>query len=86
MLYPPNTKTWEKGDLVIHWCDAKKPYMLMMVTGYTRDGLVKTKYAHPDKPKSSLSNKVLTNPLKSLLDPADFAIDTTGFTPTVRLK
>ncbi len=81
MLYPPNTTTWKKGDLVIHCSDAKKPYMLMIVTGYTRDGLVKTKYAHPEKPKSPLSGKVLKNELKYLLDPADFAIDTTGFTP-----
>lgn len=67
MLYEPNTTQWGRGDIVIHWCDAKEPKMLMQVTGFTRDGLVKTQYL--DK---RLKRTVYTNPMTSLLDPTLF--------------
>ena len=34
--YPPNTKRWQKGDLVLHDADAKEARMLMRVIAATR--------------------------------------------------
>lgn len=69
MLYPPNTIKWGKDNIVIHWCDAKEPKMLMRVTGRTRAGLIKTRYI--DK---SHKRTVWINDLKNLLDPRDFGL------------
>lgn len=69
MLYPPNTRHWQKGDLVIHWCDAKRSDMLMRVIGYTRGGLCKTQYENRRH-----GRKVWTNAVSNLLNPADFGI------------
>lgn len=65
--YAPNTEHWKKGDFVLHDADAKEARCLMIVTGYTRDGLCKTKYVEPDKPR-----KVYTNPVAMLHDPRRF--------------
>jgi hypothetical protein len=70
MLYPPNTIQWKKGDIVIHWADAKEPKMLMRVIGYTRDGLCKTQYVDPNR-----TRQVWTNRVTSLLNPKDFRLD-----------
>jgi hypothetical protein len=40
----PNAKLHKIGDLVIHDADAKRNSTLMIVTGFTRDGQVKTVY------------------------------------------
>jgi hypothetical protein len=69
MLYPPNTIKWAKGNIVIHWCDAKEPKMLMRVIGYTRDGLIKTQYIDKQHKRT-----VWINDLKNLLDPRDFGL------------
>lgn len=66
--YPPNTNRWKKGDLVLHYADAKEARMLMRVIGYTRVGdLCKTQYVESDRKRT-----VLENDIKYLLDPADF--------------
>lgn len=49
MNYPQNTTHWNIGDLVLHDADAKEPRMFMRVTGYTREGLVLTKYIDPTR-------------------------------------
>ncbi len=67
MNYAPNTEHWKKGDFVLHDADAKEARCLMIVTGYTHDGLCKTKYVEPDKPR-----KVYTNPVAVLHDPRRF--------------
>jgi hypothetical protein len=67
----PNTIDWPKGSLVIHDADAKAPDMLMVVTGHTRDGRIKTQYIV----NSTFSTaKVWTNPKEALHDPASFGI------------
>lgn len=73
MGYPPNTKRWKRGDIVIHAGDWKDDRMLMRVTGYTPDGLVRTRYV---KPTYRNMRGVCWNELSWLLDPADFNIDT----------
>lgn len=68
MIYQPNTIHWQRGNVVVHWCDAKHhPGMLMVVTGYTRDGLCKTKYLDPKRGKETYENEV-----RNLLDPFEF--------------
>jgi len=79
MIYEPNTTQWQKGDLVIHDCDRKCTGMLMRVTGYKRNGEVKTRYITP--PNKNW-RKELHNPLHLLLDPARFNIDTSGINLT----
>jgi hypothetical protein len=79
--YPPNTKHWKVGDLVIHRADEKHHTMLMRITGYLPDnGRVKTVYINPlyrsGKPKHpSVMKQVWDNPLEALLDPKDFGIE-----------
>lgn len=76
MSYPPNTKRWKRGDLVIHAGDYKGDgRMLMRVTGYTPDGLVRTRYV---KPIYRNMRGVCWNDLRWLHDPADFGISTEG--------
>lgn len=70
MNYEPNTRHWQYGDIVIHDVDAKQSNMLMMVIGYTKDGLAKTQYIHRVKH----ADKVYENELKYLHDPKLFAI------------
>lgn len=60
----PNTTHWKKGDIVIHDADRKCDRMLMVVIGYTRDGLCKTRYVNP-----SVSRKVYINEIAYLHDP-----------------
>lgn len=69
MLYEPNAIQWGKGNIVIHWCDAKEPKMLMKVIGHTRAGLIKTQYI--DK---SHKRTVYENDAKNLLNPRDFGL------------
>jgi hypothetical protein len=73
MLYEPNTHHWEVGDLVIHDCDAKQPYMLMRVVGYGRDGLCKTRYIEPKR--LSRMRGCFRNELRFLHDPKRFNIE-----------
>lgn len=68
--YPPNTIEWRKGDVVIHWADAKEPKMLMVIVGRTRDGLIKTQYTNRER-----SRTIWTNPMESLLNPKDFDLN-----------
>ena len=78
MNYEPNTTTWKAGDLVIHDADAKKAYMLMRVVGYTRQGLVKTRYIDPnmtDHDNYKSTKEIWTNEPKYLHDPAGFGIE-----------
>lgn len=58
MNYEPNTITWQKGDLVLHDCDAKQPKMLMKVIGYTREGKCKTQYLFRDKRRTVWKNEI----------------------------
>lgn len=75
MGYPPNTKRWQRGDLVIHAGDWKgDDRMLMRVTGYKSDGLVRTRYVFPT---GRNMRGVCWNELSWLLDPNDFKIDLT---------
>lgn len=71
MNYPANIRHWTKGDIVIHDADAKRDDMLMVVIGYTRDGLVKTQYRDRRHRRT-----VFTNALRYLHDPALFDIPT----------
>lgn len=61
MNYEANTTHWRLGDLVIHDADAKRVDMIMIVIGYTRDGLCKTRYI-----EDARSRKVWVNELKYL--------------------
>jgi len=70
MNYEPNTKQWNSGEYVIHDADRKNAEMLMIVIGFTRDGLVKTRYVDQSKGRT-----VYKNELRFLLDPARFNID-----------
>ena len=70
MNYEPNTTHWQYGAIVIHDADAKKSDMLMMVIGFTKDGLAKTQYVHRVKH----ADKVYKNELKYLHDPTRFGI------------
>lgn len=73
--YAPNTHHWQVGDLVVHFADYKATYMLMVVVGFTRDGLVKTKYANPsERMHYQTRRKIWVNELAYLLDPAKFNI------------
>lgn len=67
MLYEPNKEHWRRGDVVIHWCDAKEPRMLMKIIGFTRDGLVKTQYLFRTHKRT-----IYINSMEKLLDPLDF--------------
>ena len=76
MNYEPNTITWQVGDLVIHDADAKTEDYIMRVTGFSRDGLVKTVYHRPPKRMVARhKKKVWRNELKYLLDPNRFGIE-----------
>lgn len=76
MNYEPNIISWQVGDLVIHDADAKQEHMLMRVTGFTRDGLVKTMYHRPGKDMPPRQRKkVWRNELKYLHDPNRFGIE-----------
>lgn len=82
MNYEPNTEQWRWDDLVIHDADAKHPKMLMVVIGFTRDGLVKTQYLDRRGIRNGgRSRKVLKNDLKYLHNPSRFGIDVKGITP-----
>lgn len=70
MRYDPNTTHWRIGDFVLHDADAKRLDMLMIVIGYTRDGLCKTRYINPTRKRT-----VWKNELKYLHAPARFNLD-----------
>lgn len=69
MNYEPNLTKWMRDAIVIHDADAKEPKMLMRVTGFTRDGMVKTKYINPALPRREYRNNAIY-----LHDPARFGI------------
>lgn len=69
MIHPPNTTHWRRGCLAIHDADAKREDMLMVVIGFDRDGLVKTRYVSDQRPQ-----RVYANELRFLHDPARFGI------------
>lgn len=69
--YLPNLIHWKTGDLVIHDKDAKNAEYLMVVTGFTRDGWVKTRYVN-----RTGKSKMYTNPMTVLHDPKRFNIPT----------
>ena len=68
-IYPPNTKDWKTGDIVIHDADAKEKRMLMRVIGITATGQVLTKYINEDTGKVE---KVWMNDKVFLHDPSLF--------------
>lgn len=70
MNYEANTTHWQKGNIVIHDADAKKANMLMLVIGYTRDGLVKTQYLNPQ-----FKRIVYKNEPQFLHNPARFGME-----------
>ncbi len=67
--YEANTTKWKKGDFVIHHFDAKEPKMLMVVVGYTRDGLCKTQYILKTR-----SRRIMNNDIQWLHNPERFGI------------
>lgn len=76
MLYAPNTTHWGIGDIVIHDADAKEGYMLMRVIGYTKEGLVKTRYVYGEWfGKSKRKPETYLNDLKYLHDPKRWEIE-----------
>jgi hypothetical protein len=68
--YEANTIQWKRGDQVLHDADAKETRMLMVVIGYTRDGLCKTQYAD-----GRHHRRIYTNVIADLHDPARFRIE-----------
>ena len=76
LIYAPNTTRWRVGDFVIHDADAKRADMLMVVTGYSREGIYRTRYAFPDEQPRLWRRKVWRNTLAPLHDPSRFGIDT----------
>lgn len=66
----PNTMHWRRGCLVIHDADAKREFMLMVVIGFTHDGVVKTRYVDGDRH----GRKIYYNVMAVLHDPARFGI------------
>jgi hypothetical protein len=67
--YEANARHWATGDLVLHDGDRKEARMLMRVEGYTDDGLVRTRYIHPE-----MTRRVWTNRAAVLHDPARFGV------------
>lgn len=56
---------WQPGNVVIHRADAKRhPGMLMVVLGYNKNGLCRTRYLDPAQGK-----KIYENHPQNLLDP-----------------
>ena len=74
LTYTPNTTRWRVGDFVIHEADTKQADMLMVVTGCSRDGVYRTRYAFPDQQPRSWRRKVWRNTLEPLQDPSRFGI------------
>lgn len=72
--YVPNSKHWQRGNIVIHESDAKEPYMLMVVLGYEEldDGKVVylTQYLNP----LHSGAEIWRNSIRNLHDPARFEI------------
>lgn len=75
LIYAPNTTRWHVGDFVIHDADAKRADMLMVVTGCSREGIYRTRYAFPEEQPRSWRRKVWRNTLPPLHEPGRFAID-----------
>lgn len=69
MNYRANERVWQVGDLVLHDADAKRADMLMVVVGYARDGLVRTRYVDDGR-----RGRVYRNPMAVLHDPARFGV------------
>lgn len=69
MNYSPNTTHWKRGDIVIYDLDAKEPSLLMRVTGFARDGLVKTQYV--DKRRKRTTHTIS---MSELHDPQRFGL------------
>jgi hypothetical protein len=90
MNYEANTIQWKRGDLVLHDADAKKPDMLMEVTGYAKDGRCATRYKTPCPMNGGRRTRWL-NSITVLHDPKRFGVssnaEVSGFesaAPTVR--
>lgn len=75
LIHAPNTTLWCVGDYVIHDADAKRTDMLMVVTGRSRDGIYRTRYAYPAEQPRSWRRKIWRNALASLHDPRRFGIE-----------
>jgi hypothetical protein len=75
-IHPANTMAWAVGDYVIHDADAKRADMLMVVTGRSRAGVYRTRYAFPETLPRSWQRKVWRNTVESLHDPRRFGIET----------
>lgn len=73
MNWDANTIHWGKGDFVLHDADAKEPKMLMVVTGYDDDGLVRTRYVYPREGRNMREG--YRNDLKYLHDPKEWGVD-----------
>ena len=69
MNYEPNTTLWKRGDLVLHDADAKRADMLMIVIGFTRDGLIKTQYVNKRHRRTIYKNEMVY-----LHDPSRFEV------------
>lgn len=70
MNYERNIRAWRVGDLVIHDADEKTARMLMLVTGYTKRGLVRTVYVD----YTVWGNAIYKNDIGLLHDPERFGI------------
>lgn len=75
MIYEPNVTEWPVGALVIHDADAKRPDMLMRVTGRDKTtGEYTTRYAYPDEQPKPWRRKTWKNDKRYLHDPVRFGI------------
>jgi hypothetical protein len=71
-IYEANINRWDPGSLVIHDADAKRPEMLMVVVGYTKDGQCITRYSTANDINGGSSRKRWVNPIEVLHDPSRF--------------
>jgi hypothetical protein len=84
LIHPPNATEWQIGDLVIHDADAKRADMLMIVTGRSRNGIVRTGYLFPETMSRDWRRKVWRNTIDSLHDPQRFGIATQNLSVIAR--
>lgn len=70
MYYEENKIQWRRGDTVLHDADAKEPRMLMVIVGFTRDGLAKCQYVDKRHKRT-----IYRNDLKYLHDPKNFGVN-----------
>lgn len=77
MIHAPNRTRWPAGAMVLHDSDAKSADMLMLVLGYTADGLCRTRYAVPNEINGDARQRTpreWRNDVQYLHDPVRFGV------------